>query len=75
MAGPSIRRVVTGTGPDGKPVIASDTMVGGDSIMMMPGAAFSTIWGEEGRPTLPASGDAPAAGACTLQGRGRVSRP
>lgn len=59
MSGLKIRRVVTGTSPDGKAMIASDTVLESDGIAMMPGAGFVSIWGADGPQTLPTSGAKP----------------
>jgi hypothetical protein len=60
MPGRAIRRVVTGVSPEGKTVIASDTVLDPAGIAMMPGAGFTDIWGSDRSPTLPATGDKPA---------------
>lgn len=59
MPGKPIRRVVTGTTPDGRAVIASDERIAPDTIAMMPGAGFANIWGGDEPPTLPATGEKP----------------
>ena len=60
MAGAPIRRVVTGTTSEGKAIIASDEVIEGETIAMMPGAAFAGIWGSDTPPVLPTTGNEPA---------------
>lgn len=54
-----VRRVVTGQREDGKPVIASDTMVDGIEIALAPGAIFHTLWGSDQTPRVPNDGSQP----------------
>ena len=55
-----LRRVVTGTSPDGRSVVVSDGTVAPVTIALMPGAAFSCLWGDETRPAFPNAGAEPS---------------
>jgi len=57
-----IRRVVTGhTG--GKAVFASDTVMPGATVDLIPGMEYARLWGVDERPTYPDDGSAPEAHA------------
>lgn len=56
-----MRRVVTGTDRDGKAVIVSDSTIPPQTIGLMPGAAFLSIWGADTPPCLPNDGSPPTA--------------
>ncbi|MCA1833575.1 MAG: cupin domain-containing protein [Actinomycetota bacterium] len=50
-----IRRVVTGTSPDGKAFVASDDLVDPITVQLVPGGAFHRLWSSDDAATLPAS--------------------
>ena len=52
-----IRRVVTGISADGKAGIASDSVVDGITLAALPGFEFHRLWGVDGVPGLPSSGE------------------
>ncbi len=56
---PGMRRVVTGYGPDGKEIIASDAIVEPLTIGLMPGAEFISLWGNDAPAVYPDSGAPP----------------
>lgn len=58
MAG--MRVVVTGTGPDGSAIVASDGVIEPTTVALMPGAAFASLWGSDAMPVLPTTGARPA---------------
>ena len=60
MAISPIRRVVTGTSPEGKSMIVSDTAVVPTTISLAPGGGFYSLWGADTPLALPESGDMPA---------------
>lgn len=51
-----IRRVVTGHTPDGKSIVASDTIVDGISVALFPGYEFHRLWGADTAPIFPDDG-------------------
>jgi len=53
----SVRRVVTGTAPDGRAFVAADEQVDALTVAAMPGAEFVRLWGADGPPVLPDPGD------------------
>ena len=55
----TVRRIVTGEGQDGKPVVASDGDVPAIETPLMPGAKFFGLWGADTAPKLPDAGDKP----------------
>jgi mannose-6-phosphate isomerase-like protein (cupin superfamily) len=59
MSDNGIRRVVTGTAPDGRAVVVSDDAVVAKRIALMPGAAFFYLWGGDGAPAYPDDGREP----------------
>jgi mannose-6-phosphate isomerase-like protein (cupin superfamily) len=52
----NIRRVVTGHGPDGKSLVASDQMVEPTTVALAPGMEFHRLWGGDEPPTYPDDG-------------------
>lgn len=56
---PPIRRVVTGHDIQGKAVIASDELFGGDTSRVRPGDVFYRLWGWDLPPPLPDDGRQP----------------
>lgn len=58
-ANSSVRRIVTGDGTDGTPVVASDSDVPAIETPLMPGAKFFSLWGADALPSLPNSGEEP----------------
>jgi hypothetical protein len=56
-----MRRVVTGRDPNGKSVFRSDDEVGAATPSLLPGAAFTQVWGSDSIPALPADGAEPDA--------------
>jgi hypothetical protein len=56
-----MRRVVTGRDSTGKSVFRSDDEVGAATPSLMPGAAFTQVWGSDSIPSLPADGYEPNA--------------
>jgi hypothetical protein len=48
-----VRRVVTGTTPDGKSVFASDAEVEGVTLSLVPGYELHRVWGTDRPPALP----------------------
>lgn len=51
-----IRRVVTGHGPSGRAVFASDSLVDGTRVQLMPGFEIHRLWGGDGTPVFPYDG-------------------
>ncbi len=51
-----VRRVVTGTTPEGKSVFASDARVDAIELRLLPGFEFHRLWGADEGATLPESG-------------------
>jgi len=58
-----MRRIVTGTNADGKAAIVSDSEITADTLALMPGAGFLSIWGGDAAPTLPTDGAPPKPGS------------
>jgi mannose-6-phosphate isomerase-like protein (cupin superfamily) len=56
-----VRRVVTGRNDAGKSIFVSDEPVEPVTVELMPGLAFSNLWGGDDAPTLPTDGTPPAA--------------
>lgn len=56
----NVRRVVTGHGPDGMAIFASDSMVEGRTVRLIPGLEIHNIWGADEPPTFPDDGSKPA---------------
>src|SRR5262245_38143547 len=57
-----VRRVTTGHDAAGKAIVASDTIVDGTLLSMLPGAEFHRLWGADRPPSFPDDGSpAPAA--------------
>jgi mannose-6-phosphate isomerase-like protein (cupin superfamily) len=56
-----VRRVTTGHNPAGKAIIASDTVVDGTALTMLPGAEFHRLWGADRPPSFPDDGSQPSA--------------
>ena len=54
------RLVVTGQGPDGKSIIASDGPIDPLTVALAPGAEFHPMWGADAPPVLPQDGARPA---------------
>jgi Cupin domain len=59
MAQGGVRRVVTGTSPEGKSVVVSDGTVAPITAAMMPGCQFFYFWGDDAPPTFPSDGTEP----------------
>lgn len=57
---PGMRRVVTGIDSAGRAIVASDMIVERNTIALMPGAAFASLWGSDGSLRVPNTGDRPA---------------
>lgn len=57
-----MRRIVTGTDAGGKAAIVSDSEITADTLALMPGAGFLSIWGGDAAPTLPSDGAVPKPG-------------
>ena len=55
-----IRRVTTGHSAQGKAVFVSDTEVEGDTVALLPGAAFHKLWGADRAPVFPDAGTPPS---------------
>jgi mannose-6-phosphate isomerase-like protein (cupin superfamily) len=55
-----IRRVVTGHGPDGKAIVASDEEVAPIMLDLLPGYEFFRLWGGDEPPRFPGDGAMPA---------------
>jgi hypothetical protein len=55
-----MRRVVTGTAPDGASVFVSDDDVAPLTVALMPGASIVEVWGADEPVTLPTDGTPPA---------------
>jgi mannose-6-phosphate isomerase-like protein (cupin superfamily) len=53
-----VRRVVTGHTADGKATIASDTLVDGITVSLVPGLEFHRLWGGDDTPIFPDDGSA-----------------
>ncbi len=51
-----VRRVVTGQDGAGKSVFVADEQVDGDTLAVMPGYEFLTLWSGDSPPSLPADG-------------------
>jgi hypothetical protein len=51
-----VRRLVTGHSAEGKATVASDTMVEGITVALVPGLEFHRLWGGDAAPTFPDSG-------------------
>lgn len=58
-----MRRIVTGTNADGKAAIVSDSEITADTLALMPGTSFLSIWSGDAVPTLPNDGTPPKPGA------------
>lgn len=54
-----VRRVTTGHNAAGKAIVASDTVVDGTSLTMLPGAEFHRLWGADRPPSFPDDGSQP----------------
>ncbi len=54
-----MRRVVTGTAPDGRSVVVREDSVAPITISLMPGGAFFYLWGADKPPTFPDAGSEP----------------
>lgn len=59
----AIRRVVTGHDGAGRAVFASDSMVEGITVDLLPGFEFVRLWGADQPPAFPDDGSQPAAAA------------
>lgn len=51
-----VRRVVTGTTPEGRSVFTSDERVAAVTLDLLPGFEFHRLWGSDAPATLPESG-------------------
>jgi mannose-6-phosphate isomerase-like protein (cupin superfamily) len=51
-----VRRVTTGHNAAGKAIVASDTVVDGTPLTMLPGAEFHRLWGADRPPSFPDDG-------------------
>lgn len=51
-----VRRVVTGHDADGRATVASDTMVEGITVSLVPGLEFHRLWGGDAAPVFPDDG-------------------
>ena len=56
-----VRRVTTGHDAAGKAIVASDTVVDGTSLTVLPGAEFHRLWGADSPPSFPDDGSPPHA--------------
>ena len=54
-----VRRVVTGTSPEGRSIVVSDAPVAAKRIALMPGAEFLYFWGGDKAPAYPDDGSEP----------------
>jgi mannose-6-phosphate isomerase-like protein (cupin superfamily) len=56
-----IRRVATGTGPDGAPTVVSDELVDPVTVRLLPGCEFHDLWGSDEPLRVPNDGRKPQA--------------
>ena len=56
-----VRRVTTGHDGAGKAIVASDTVVDGTALTMLPGAEFHRLWAADTPPSFPDEGSHPTA--------------
>jgi mannose-6-phosphate isomerase-like protein (cupin superfamily) len=59
MTDGGLRRVVTGTSPEGRSVVVSDGPVAAKHVGLMPGAEFFYLWGGDKAPAYPDDGREP----------------
>ena len=54
-----MRRVVTGHSPEGKSVVASDTLVDATEVALPPALTYCQLWGSDQTPSFPDDGAKP----------------